>query len=197
MHRGSLWKCRKEKRADLGQPGRRAHFLGLPSPRGRRSPGASPEPLVDGHLRGLSVGSRALGERTAPGLPRGPRSPSRTAQLRGPFVNLQALRRQTPMSPLECPRVRPASGGKLPGEVPQPGCAPPQPGPNLPGPQLARLQGSVAGVYSARAPHTHHPGLRRLTHVSRRLLKQTRRAARAAEPQEAPGGFKRRCSLPP
>lgn len=48
-------------------------------------------------------------------------------------------------------------------------------------PSAGWLQASGVVIYSARAPHTHHPGLRRLTHVSRGLLKQTRRADRAAE----------------
>lgn len=151
---------------------------GLPSPRGLRSPRASPEPLVDRHLGSAPWAPEPLAyarPRASPWTPE-PLADCAALRTRGPPSPAQ-----TPMSPHECPRVRPASGGKLPGEVPQPDCAPPQPGPSLPGPQPARLQASGVGVYSARAPHTHHPGLRRLTHVSRRLLKQTRREARVAE----------------
>lgn len=64
------------------------------------------------------------------------------------------------------------------------GSAPSRPGPSLPGPgQPAAARG--AGVCSARAPHTHHPGPRRLTHVSRRHLKAPRPEAGAPELKKA------------
>lgn len=99
------------------------------------------------------------------------------------------------------PRGAPASSRTFP--LPRPGASPPRgwtrslllgsapsrPGPSLPGPgRPAAARG--AGVCSARAPHTHHPGPRRLTHVSRRHLKAPRPKAGAAELIKAPAALR-------
>ncbi|XP_061032935.1 uncharacterized protein LOC133080871 [Eubalaena glacialis] len=144
-----------------------------PSPRGRRSPSTSPWTPV------TPVDAQPG---ASPWTPEPLADGAALVPLRGPPKPLANKHPCLPGASAGAPRV----GSHIPtprrAEALHPALAPPQPGPSLPGPQLARLlarlQARSAGVCSARAPHTHHPGLRRLTHVSRRRLKEPRHFTR-------------------
>lgn len=195
LHRGSLPVCGEEQRADPRQPGRRTHFQGLP---------VRPRALGDGAALVPPRGPRSPPWTRSPGPPRGPRSPLRTVQPWCLSVDPKPLANKHPCLPgaFAC---APSVGNHIPtprgAEALHPALAPPQPGPSLPGPQLApplaRLQARTVGVCSARAPHTHHPGLRRLTHVSRRRLKEPRSTVLKAAHRKAPATLRGGASFRP
>lgn len=146
-------------------------------PRSRALPG---DPGHHGHAPRLPAG---------PSPPRGlsdtrPRFRVRPSDTRPRFPVPQQGSPGAPVSGRSFPRGRPGGGLPRPSRtaaLPRPTRRPNSAPTYLTRPRPVRCCSPSADDCLVRAPHTHHPGLRRFTHVSPRPLKAPRPAASAAE----------------